>query len=617
MKLKKILDLLNSLEKNAFIKIIDNIIANNPKKSTEIEKILSEPNKRLKNVDSIVISKIFELVKDEFSEILKSYFQDASSQLDIISDIITRDGNCIMKVDWFDKLYEKEINQINKKTIALKKDMNDEKSELSVQRKRDYRIYETCVKTAFYNDIKNNRDPKITNDELSILLTLSKELGLSQEEIKLLTHAILPTKKEEINNLIGYLKGIGVLFYSRKNNTVYIADEIISILRKLRGKEIADKFLRRVLKVLKDSQINLICKKHNINRKLSIDEKIKEIINSGISFSGILIDDIHKEETSLTDRKKFFNSLCEKKLGITQTIKGVTLEEKTLNLIKYYENIEKEEKVGISADGYERMLLDLYDAIPSLNETIRKTFELQDENVISSQYLLDYNIKPRDILDLLSISEINRFRETKDIKMRGNVANNILEAYKDSENIYLENYVNIAFRDISAIKENGLKIKESQLGEKFEDLTKKIFNKLGFNVDEQLRKKLNTKKDKMDILLNLGNNEMILIECKTKKESGFNKFSSVSRQMRSYAKLLKQNGYKIVKSLLIAPEFSDEFINECELEYELNLSLITAESLINILYGFKKVNKIKQLPYKLLLRDVLINEERIIKAINK
>jgi hypothetical protein len=41
MKLEKILDNLNSLEKNSFIKIIDNIIGNGAKNSKEIDKIIS------------------------------------------------------------------------------------------------------------------------------------------------------------------------------------------------------------------------------------------------------------------------------------------------------------------------------------------------------------------------------------------------------------------------------------------------------------------------------------------------------------------------------------------------------------------------------------------------
>lgn len=39
MKLEKILDRLGSIEKNSFIKIIDNIISKNPKNPKEINKI--------------------------------------------------------------------------------------------------------------------------------------------------------------------------------------------------------------------------------------------------------------------------------------------------------------------------------------------------------------------------------------------------------------------------------------------------------------------------------------------------------------------------------------------------------------------------------------------------
>ena len=48
----------------------------------------------------------------------------------------------------------------------------------------------------------------------------------------------------------------------------------------------------------------------------------------------------------------------------------------------------------------------------------------------------------------------------------------------------------------------------------------------------------------------------------------------------------------------------------------INLSLITAGSLINILDGFRE-SKHKQFPYQLLMKDVLIKEDRILKAIRK
>jgi hypothetical protein len=616
MKLEKILDSINSLEKNSFLKIIDNIISNNPKNLKEIEKILSENDKNLKNVDNINIAKVFELIKDEFAELIKAEFVNISSQLDIIIDIIIRDGNGLMKQDWFARLYEKEIKSLKKKISSLKKELENEKSELDDSRKRDYLIYKSCVHTAFFNDNVNNRDTKVTNDELSILLTLSNSLELSQEEVKLINYIIIPPQKREIDTVINDLKNIGVIFYSKKNSQVYVADEIKRVLRKLREKEIADKFYRRFLKLLKESQINLVCRKHNIDKSLSLNDKIKAIIKEGISFTNMLQNELHKDGTKLTDKKKFVNEIWEKGMQMPSKLKGTTLEEKISNIISYFEEVEKDERVGISIDGYEQLLIDLGAKFKSLNKVIKDEFELQEEQVLKSQFLLDYNIKPRDILDLIEVKELNKFCEEKGIKKRGNTFINILDAYKDTENLYIENYEHIGYRDLNSLKENGISIKESELGLKFEDVTKTIFSKLGFNVDENLKKKLNTKKDKIDVVLNLGDDGLIIIECKTVKESGYNKFSSVSRQLKSYINLATGNGYNVVKSLLVAPEFSDDFVNDCDLDFELNLSLITAASLSKILDGFKG-SKHKKFPYQLLMKDVLIKEDRIIKAINK
>jgi hypothetical protein len=361
----------------------------------------------------------------------------------------------------------------------------------------------------------------------------------------------------------------------------------------------------------------MICRKHNIDRKLSVEQKIKEIINVGISFSGVLSTDVHKDGTTLSDKKKFLNDFWSRSLNLLPALKGTTLEEKIENIVAHFEAIEKDDKVGISIDGYEKLLLELGESLPALISQVKSEFELQDENVLKSSLLLDYNIKPRDILDIIPAKDVEVFCMEREIKTRGNCIDNILEAYKDSENLYIENYVNIGFRDLNALKENGIRIKESELGLKFEDLTKSIFSQLGFNVDEKLKKKLNTRKDKIDIILNIDGEELIIIECKTVKESGYNRFSSVSRQIKSYYDLIKANGYRVSKLLLVAPDFSDDFVTDCELDSEFNLSLLTASSLLNILDAFKKSKKHKQFPYKLLMRDVLIKEDRIIKAIEK
>ena len=612
MKLEKILNNINSFEKNSFLKVMDTLIDSKPKNLKEIDVILSD-NKDLKSADSSNVVKIFNLLEDEFTEYIRCEFLKTSSQLDILIDIISRDGCCIMKQDWFSRLYEKELNGLKTKLKQFEGDINNEKSEISDDRKRDYRIYQSCLKTAYNNDINNNQEKKITTDEHSILLTLSSQLSLSQEEIKLINYLVLPVRKLEVDAVINELKAIGVIFYSKKNNTIYVADEIVRLLRKTRGKEVGDKYFRRVLLMLREPQINLICRKHNIDRKLSIDEKINEIINDGISLRQVLIEDIHKDGTSLTEKKKFINEFCEKILMITN-LKGTVIEDKVDNLVKYFDDTDQDDKLGMSHDGYEKMLGQLGEHLTHLNNSLKNKFELQEEHILKSGYLLDYNIKPRDILELIADRELEDFCKTKEIKTRGDIINNVLDAYKDSENLFLENYESIGFRNLNALKEAGILIKEADLGLKFEELTKKILVELGFHIDEQLRKQLNTSKEQIDILINLGNNDLIIVECKTIKESNYNKFSSVSRQLKAYDSIARKNDYKVVKSLLIAPEFSDDFIKDCGLEYELNLSLITASSLMKILLGFRN-SKLKIFPHNLLMRDVLIQDDRVIKAI--
>lgn len=614
MKLERILDRLSSIEKNSFIKIIDNIISKSKDKRKEIDKILAPDNKGLKTVDNLNISKIFDLTADEFTDYVKCEFQEVNSQLDILLDIIIRDGNCIMRQDWFSRLYEAEIKILNAKIKALTEDFKDEKSELSAERKRDYRIYQACLSTAFFNDVSNNREAKITSDELSIIITLSRELGLSQEEIKLINYSILGVKKLDIQEVITNLKNIGIVFYSKKENTLFVADEMVRLLRKVRKKEVADKFFRRTLKLLREPAINSIAKNHNLDRKLPYSQKIESIIHAGISFTGLLLNDIYKEGTSLTDKKKALNELCEKGLDIPN-LRGSTLNEKIESLIQYFEAVEKDEKVGISVDGYDKLLTDLHQSLPTLNKAIREHFELQDEFVLDAEFLLDYNIKPRDILDLIEKADLDKFKKDHGVKLRGEDILNILEHYKDVENLYLENYENVGYRNYNQLKENGIQIRESELGVKFEELTKIIFKGLGFNVDEKFRQELNTQKDLMDILINLGNNEVIIVECKTSKESGYNKFSTVSRQLKSYQNMALKNNLRIVKILLVAPEFSDDFVTDCEMDVDMNLSLLTASTLLAIYEAFKN-SKYMTFPH-VLFRDVVISQERIVKALSK
>lgn len=617
MKLEQILEKLNSIEKTSFSKIIDSILSSRPKNIREVDKLLSNySDKNLRSLDSNLFAKVFELVKDEYQTYLNEQIGNSVSQLDILLDILIRDGNCIMSREWLGDLYKKEIKKLIGKIRKLQATIDGKDITEVDPRTRDFIIYKNCVNTAYKNDLENNQDAKITNDEKRILNTLAKGFDLSQEEVKLLNYSVLPIVKLSIDEIIDLLKNAGIILYSKKHLEVYIPDEFIRLLRGYRNKEVADKYLRRILRLLKDSEINLIARTHDIDRKLSRREKIKEIINDGIGIRNILQFDIHKPGTTLTDKKKRVNEIVDKGLSL-EHLKGATIDVKIDNLIGYFNEIEKDEKVGISIEGYKILLTDLQTTLPKSKQLMQREFEIQTDEVMDANLLLEYNLKPRDILEILDDSDLKAFCQANSISTRGNEIMNILGSYKDSQNIELENYADIAYRNVNALKENGIKIKESELGIKFEELTKMLFQELKLNVDEDLRKEMSTSKDKIDILISIAEKEVILVECKSVKETGYNKFSSVSRQIKSYKTVLEKNEYRVIKSLLIAPEFTDDFVNDVEMDYDLNLSLIEASTLLGITRAFKKNNKLKAFPHMLLMKDVLIQEERIIKALNK
>lgn len=613
MKLEKILAKLGTIEKNSFIRNITNIINEQPKNEKQINKILDEVDGAIKNADDESVSKIFNLIAYEYSSLLKQEFLDTANQFDVLIDILIRDGNCIMSREWMYDLYRKDANKLKKNISSFKNLIDIESDDLRV---RDYKVYRACLETAFTNDLKNNLESKITSDEQSILVRLSDELDLSQEEIKLINYQILPLKKKDIDDLIEYLKKAGIILYSKKNKVIYVPDEMVTLLRSIRGRTVADKYVRRILKSLRDPQLNLIAKKHNIKRSLTSEEKIKLIINEGIGVYGIFANGIHKEGISISEKKKFFNEFIDKKLSIKEPIRGTTLKQKVGNLIAFYNKREQDDRVAISLDGYNTLLTDLGEILSKCNNIIKNEYELQAENVLSSRLLLDLNIMPKDVLYVLPDELIRKFCAAKSISIRGDEFDNILDAYKDTKNLLLENYEQIANRNLNQLKENGIRIKEADLGIKFEELTKTIFTDLGFNVNETLRKSINTKKDKIDILISLTNNNVLLIECKSIKERGYNKYSSISRQLKSYISSIHKQGYTVIKSFIVAPEFSDDFVSECSVEMDFSVALIKAKSLLHIHNEFKNL-KLKTFPHQLIMNDLVIDDERIVKAMKR
>lgn len=609
MRLINVLDSTNTLEKNSFYKILEQIVEEN--RSVEVEEILSSNNRELKNIDNENVAKLFNVVREDYKCLVEGVLENSLSQLDVLIDILIKDGNCLMSREWFLKLYSEAIKTLEGQVKVFNKLIDEEDKNFEQTRLRDYKIYRRCTKVAYENDQQNNQDFKITHDEYSILKELGKSLGLSNHEVRLINYHILSIEKRDIDDIIKDLKELGILFYSKKNYTVYVPDEMVRMLREIRGKFIADKYFRRILLGLKDSVVNMVAKKHNIDRKLDRKDKINSIVNEGISIFDCLSSDIFREDISISDRKKEINEIM-----ITHGIasKGATIDEKIMLIVDHFSAVEDDERVGISNEGYQSLVTDLMTFLPSVNNLVKEEFQLQQDNVLNCDLLLNYNIKPLDVLELITKEDLKEFADQKAIKTRGDIVKNILENYTDSENLMLENYVHIGNRDLNELKNNNIDLASTDFGLKYEELTKVMFQDLGFNVDEELRQTINTSKDKIDILLNIGNNEVIIVECKTAKSSSYNKFSSVTRQIKSYHKNATLQGLRVMKTLLVAPDFSEDFVLNCEMDLELNLSLITSDVMFNIWEGFKEA-KHQIFPVNLLMRDVLIDDVKILRAL--
>jgi len=616
MKLVRALEHLNQHEKAPFLKILDEFATQSRQMKPIVDQILTESANQLKNAENENIVKLFNIIKDKYSGYLEDRIKYNDIQLDLIVEIFVRDGNQLMSREWFHNLYQSEMKKleesIQKTNAALKK----EGKEITASRRRDYSIFIDCVKTAYTNDEINNREHHLSWEEKTVLNTLADSLELSNEESRYLWYSIVPLSKSPIDSVIDQLRKAGIVFYSRKNSQLYIPDEIVWLLRKILGIHLPTKYMRRILRHLSDAEINRISRLHSIDRKLSRTAKIDQLLKQGQSIRNVLLNEIHKEGTLKSDRTKRINDLIVKDLELEVTRTGRSLEEKVEIIISYFNRLEREDKASLSRGGFAKLIQNMVDFSNVVNKRIKRDFQIQDEFVMEVELLQDYNLSPRDVVYMLNQNELKDFCKRYEIKTRGNIVANVINNYKNIDDIYLENYELVGNRDINALKELGINIKEADIGNVFEKLTRTIFMKLGFDVDENLRKKLNTSKAKMDIVLNIRNEELIIVECKSHKDRDYNKYASVYRQLDSYVTLCKNKGYAAPHVVLVASDFSEEFISESEYDYRLRLSLLTTGNLLKILSGFKECS-LNKFPVNLLKKDGVIVAERVIKALNK
>ena len=614
MKLLAVLNSVNQIEKTSFLKILDGFCSDLRDSNKEVDRILADQDQPLKHVDNENLVALFSLLNEQYMRHLVQSIQYSNHHIDMVVDILIRDGNALMSRDWFSRLYEEHFKAARKNIAAFGALVQKGGDDLDPERRRDYLVYESCVRTGYENDLQANRDPHLSWEEKSILHTLAVSLDLSQEEVRALTYSVVPLQKYAIDDVIHDLKESGIAFFHRRSRTLFVPDEIVWLLRRAMGIEVATKYVRRVLRHLSDAELNRIAKRHRISPSQPRDAKVAALLEQGLNFRALLTSGIFKTAVPKAQRSSRIQELIASDLEADLQRSGRALEDKVENLLEYFADLERDESSNLSRDGFSKLLSDLDDTFPGLNQAIRGEYQLEPEQVMKPDVLARYSIRPRDVLYMKTKGELRKFCTARTIKSRGNIVANIIEAYRNVDDLFIENFELLGTRDLAGLHDQGLEVKESEIGVLYQSITRRIFGRLGFNVDEKLRRQLNSKRGKLDILLNLGNQDVIIVECKTVKDRDYNKYASVSRQLQSYYRLCDEKGFRVAQVLLIAPDFSDDFISECEYDHRISLSLITSAGLAEILEGYQS-SKMGEFPVRLLMKDGLLNSSRIVKVV--
>ncbi|MBB1274412.1 hypothetical protein [Psychromonas sp. SR45-3] len=612
MKLNQVLSIVNQVEKSKFISCLDRMCTDAAKNNKKLAKTIENIDGQIKNASGSEITQLFSTVREFFKDSLKEQIMMSSAQLNLLINILSRDGNCVARISWIEALYAKEWKELTKLSNELQNSIKEGSDGSLFERNRALKIYHACMKEAYFNDEKSNRDAKVTDDERSILNVLAEELSLTTDESAAIEHLVDVIPQNGVLDALNGLRDMGLLFISRKRQEVFIPDEIVTLLNEIQGKYLADKYILRVLRTLTDAELSNILKAHGRKiRGVSRIDKIYTIIHSGIRAAKLLSDDMHNVDDNQNHRKDRLKQLIND-LEIDVDKLGTTLDERISLILTSLSSATDKEFDSLSASGFKQLLKTLEEHFPSMIEVLKGAFELEPNETVDTEKLRALSITPHDILYLLSNDEIRDVRDAIGLAKRGNPRLAILESFANATDKLIENYDALARRDINALKEVGADVIESEIGIKFEEVTKAIFEILELNIDEDLRKSLNTAKDKADIIISLSDNDIIIGEAKTCKNGDFAKYSTTSRQVKAYVARAENQGKRVAQVLIIAPSFSDDFIESAEMDTEVNISLLEAHGLKLILDSFKSKRNPKFSP-KLLTKGGLLKAELIAK----
>jgi hypothetical protein len=614
MKLNQVLSIVNQVEKSKFISCLDRLCSDAAKNNKKLAKTIDNIDGQIKNASGSEITQLFNTVRAFFKSSVKDQILMSSAQLNLLVNILSRDGNGVARISWIESLYEKEWADLSTLSKELKECIHQGSGESFLERNRALKIYHACMKEAYFNDEKNNRDAKVTDDERSILNVLSNELHLTTDECAAVEHLVDVIPQNGVLDALNCLRDMGLLFISKKRQEVFIPDEIVTLLNEIQGKDLADKYVLRILRTLTDAELSNALKAHGRKiRGVSRTDKIQTIIHSGISAAKLLSDDIHNVEDNQNQRKERLKQLIQD-LEIDTEKLGTTLDERIGLILSSLSGATEKEFDSLSASGFKQLLKTLEEHFPTMQAVLKEAFELEANELIDTEKLRALSITPHDILYLLSNDEVKEVRDSMGLSKRGNPRFAILESFANATDKLIENYDALARRDINALKEAGADVIEADIGVKFEEVTKAIFELLELNIDEDLRKDLNTTKDKADIVISLSDNDIIIGEAKTCKNGDFAKYSTTSRQVKAYVTRAENQGKRVAQVLIIAPSFSDDFIESAEMDTEVNISLLEAHGLKLILDAYKSKRNPSFAP-KLLTKGGLLKAELIAKNI--
>lgn len=612
MKLSQVLSQINQVERSKFVSCLDKIRTEAVKNDSSLEEKFSAEG-QLKSASGGEITELFSVVTTYFGDYLREQISLGGPQIALLINILSRDGNAIARQTWIEVLYSEEHERLGSLAKTISQEIEESENTDDYSRGQRFSIYRDCFKIAYENDYRLNREAKVTDDERTILNVLADRLGISVNEAFAIEHLEAPISATNVQDALNSLREMGVIFIDKRKSEVLVADEVVDILRAIQNKELADKYTTRILRSLSDAELATVLRKHGEkSRGTSRQDKIKWISHSGISIRNILSKDIYNDENTNQKKERLKELIDELNLDLDKL--GIKLNDRIDILINALHNSAEGEFNILSASGFGELVNSLKDTTPSVLDRIRDEFEIEPNEELDPERLRSLSISPLDILYLYSNDEVKVIRDNLKLSKRGNSRSAILESFASATDKLIENYELLAARDLAGLTQAGVDIKEADLGSKFEEITRTKLEMLGLFVDEELRKEVNTAKDKADIIVSLGDDDVIVGEVKSHKNGDFAKYSTTSRQVKAYVNRCEANGKRVAQVLIVAPSFSDDFVAAAEMDTDVNISLLEAKGLKAIVAAYKSRRK-PNFSAKLLTKGGLLKADLIAKTV--